>query len=74
MLFSDAAAEYIDDKKKRLRATVRSNHAASCVITQFGLRDNETAFATVKNLEVVNKGTWNGLKLSVTVLYRKSIA
>lgn len=53
---------------------VWSNHAASCCITQFGLRDDEHAFATVKNLEVVNKGTWNDLKLSVTVLYRKSIA
>lgn len=53
---------------------VWSNHAASCCITQFGLRDDERAFATVKNLEVVNKGTWNDLKLSVTVLYRKSIA
>lgn len=53
---------------------VWSNHAASCCITQFGLRDDEHAFATVKNLEVVNKGTWNDLKLSITVLYRKSIA
>lgn len=53
---------------------VWSNHAASCCITQVGLRDDEHAVATVKNLEVVNKGTWNDLKLSVTVLYRKSIA
>lgn len=53
---------------------VWSNHAGSCCITQFGLRDDEHAFATVKNLEVVNKGSWNDLKLSVTVLYRKSIA
>lgn len=53
---------------------VLSNHAASCCITQFGLRDDETAFATVKNLEVVHNGTWTDLKLSVTVLYRKSIA
>lgn len=53
---------------------VWSNHAGSCCITQFGLRDNEKAFATVKNLELVHQGTWTDLKLSITVLYRKSIA
>lgn len=64
----------IDSYTPMCVTNVWSNHAASCVITQFGLRDDERAFATVKNLEVVNKGTWNDLKLSVTVLYRKSIA
>lgn len=53
---------------------VWSNHAGSCCITQFGLRDNEKAFATVKNLELIHHGTWTDLKLSITVLYRKSIA
>ena len=50
-----------------------SNHAGSCCITQFALRDNN-AVATIKNLEVSGRGTWNDLKLSITVLYRKSIA
>ena len=53
---------------------VWSNHAGSCVIAQFRLCDDGRMCATVKNLEVANKGTWNDLKLSVTVLYRKSIA
>lgn len=53
---------------------VWSNHAASCAITQFGLRDDGHAFATVKNLEVVHNGAWNDLKLSITVLYMKGIA
>nr|DAG17646.1 MAG TPA: hypothetical protein [Caudoviricetes sp.] len=50
---------------------VWSNHAGSCCITQFGLRDNEQAFATVKNLELIHHGTWNDLKLRIKVLYRK---
>lgn len=53
---------------------VWSNHAASCVVTQFGLRDNRRVYATVKNLEIVNHGTWYNLTLSVTVLYRKDIS
>ena len=53
---------------------VWSNHAASCVITQFRLLDNGRAYATVKNLEIMHRGTWTDLKLSITVLYRKSIA
>lgn len=53
---------------------VKSNHAGSCVVTQFGLRSDGTAFAIVQNNEVNNKGTWNDLKVTITVLYRKSIA
>ena len=53
---------------------VWSNHAASCVITQFRLIDDRRACATISNLEIINRGTWNDLKLSITVLYRKSIA
>lgn len=53
---------------------VWSNHAGSCCITQFALRDNKNAVATVKNLELIHHGTWNDLRLSITVLYRKSIA
>lgn len=52
---------------------VWSNHAATCCVTQFVLRDNDTAAATVKNLELNNHATWNDLKLSITVLYRKSV-
>lgn len=50
-----------------------SNHAGSCAITQFGLRDNGDVFATIKNLEVINKGAWGDLRLRVTVLYRKTV-
>jgi hypothetical protein len=53
---------------------VWSNHAGSCCITQFALRDNKNAVATVKNLEIIHHGTWTDLKLSITVLYRKSSA
>jgi hypothetical protein len=53
---------------------VWSNHAGSCCITQFALRDNEKAVASVKNLELTNHGTWTDLKLSITVLYKKDIA
>jgi len=66
MMFSDAAAMCVTN--------VWSNHAASCCITQFGLRDDEHVFATIKNLEIIHQGTWKDLVLSVTVLYRKSIA
>jgi hypothetical protein len=54
--------------------SVWSNHAASCCITQFRLFDDERVFATIKNLEIIHQGTWRDLVLSVTVLYRKSIA
>ena len=50
---------------------VWSNHAGSCAITQFELRNNGHVVATVKNLEIINHGTWTDLKLSVKVLYRK---
>ena len=50
---------------------VWSNHAGSCVITQFELRGNSHVVATVKNLEIIHHGTWTDLKLSVKVLYRK---
>lgn len=53
---------------------VWSNHAASCAITQFGLRDDEHVFATIKNLEIIHQGTWKDLVLSATVLYMKGIA
>lgn len=53
---------------------VRSNHAGSCVVTQFGLRSNGTAFASVQNNEVNNKGTWRDLTIIITVLYKKSLA
>ena len=60
----------IDDYIPMCIMRVYSNHAASCCITQFGLRDSR-AFATVKNLEVAHQGTWTDLTLSVTVLYRR---
>lgn len=53
---------------------VKSNHAGSCVVTQFGIRSDGTAFASIQNNEVNNKGTWSDLKITITVLYRKSIA
>lgn len=53
--------------------TVKSNHAGSCIITQFGLRDNGTAYASIQNNEVNNKGTWGDLKIIFTVLYRKTV-
>ena len=52
--------------------TVKSNHVGSCIITQFGLRDNGTAYASIQNNEVNNKGTWNDMKITITVLYRKT--
>lgn len=52
---------------------VKSNHAGSCVVTQFGLRSDGTAFATIQNNEVNNKGTWGDLKITITVLYRKTV-
>lgn len=52
---------------------VKSNHTGSCIVTQFGLRSDETAFAGVQNNEVTNKGTWNDLKVTITVLYRKTV-
>ena len=52
---------------------VRSNHTGSCVVTQFGLRSNGTAFAGVQNNEVNNHGTWGDLKITITVLYRKTV-
>lgn len=52
---------------------VKSNHTGSCIVTQFGLRSDETAFAGVQNNEVNNKGTWNDLKVTITVLYRKTV-
>lgn len=64
----------IDEYTPMCVTNVWSNHAASCVITQFGLRDDEHVFATIKNLEIIHQGTWKDLVLSVTVLYRKSIA
>lgn len=42
-------------------------------MTKFGLRSDETAFAGVQNNEVNNKGTWNDLKVTITVLYRKNV-
>ena len=53
---------------------VKSNHTGSCAVTQFGLRSDGTAFAGVQNNEVNNKRPWNDLKVTITVLYRKSIA
>ena len=53
---------------------VHSNHAGSCSITQFGFREGGSAYASVQNNEVTNRGTWRDLKISFTVLYRKSIA
>ena len=53
---------------------VRSNHTGSCIVTQFGLRSDGTAFAGIQNNEVANRGTWRDLKVTITVLYRKSIA
>ena len=52
---------------------VKSNHTGSCVVTQFGLRSDGTAFAGVQNNEVNNKGTWSDLKITITVLYRKNV-
>lgn len=52
---------------------VKSNHVGSCVITQFGLRSDGTAFAGVQNNEATNKGTWSDLKITITVLYRKTV-
>ena len=52
---------------------VKSNHVGSCIVTQFGLRSDGTAFAGVQNNEVNNKGTWNDLKVTITVLYRKTV-
>ena len=52
---------------------VKSNHVGSCVVTQFGLRSDGTAFAGVQNNEVNNKGTWSDLKVTITVLYRKAV-
>ena len=48
--------------------TVKSNHTGSCIITQFGLRDNGTAYASIQN-----NGTWGDLKITFTVLYRKTV-
>ena len=53
---------------------VRSNHTGSCIVTQFGLRSNGTAFAGVQNNEVTNRGTWRDLKITLTVLYKKDVA
>lgn len=53
---------------------VKSNHTGSCIVTQFGLRNDGTAFAGIQNNEVNNKGTWSDLKITLTVLYMKSIA
>lgn len=52
---------------------VKSNHTGSCVVTQFGLRSDGTAFAGIQNNEVNNKGTWSDLKVTITVLYRKTV-
>ena len=52
---------------------VKSNHTGSCVVTQFGLRNDGTAFAGIQNNEVNNKKTWNDLKITITVLYRKTV-
>ena len=52
---------------------VKSNHAGSCIITQFGLRDNGTAYASIQNNETTNRGTWGDLKITITVLYRKTV-
>lgn len=65
---------HIDGYTPMCVIAVWSNHAGSCAVTQFGLRDNSSVYGTVKNLEIANKGTWKDLKLSITVLYRKSIA
>lgn len=53
--------------------TVKSNHAGSCIITQFGLHDNGTAYASIQNNEVTNKGTWSDLKITFVILYKKNI-
>ena len=53
---------------------VKSNHTGSCIVTQFGLRNDGTAFAGIQNNEVNNKETWSDLKITLTVLYMKSIA
>lgn len=49
----------------------KSNHAGSCCLTQFGLKGCR-AYATVYNV-LNNKGTWNDLTLTVSVLYERSI-
>lgn len=53
--------------------TVKSNHAGSCIITQFGLRDDGTAYASIQNNEVTNKGTWSNLEITFVILYKKNI-
>lgn len=53
--------------------TVKSNHTGSCIITQFGLRDNDTAYASIQNNEVTNKGTWNDFKITFVILYKKNV-
>lgn len=53
--------------------TVKSNHAGSCIITQFGLRDDGTAYASIQNNEVTNKGTWSDLEITFVILYKKNI-
>lgn len=53
--------------------TVKSNHAGSCIITQFGLRDDDTAYASIQNNEVTNKGTWYDFKITFVILYKKNV-
>lgn len=53
--------------------TVKSNHTGSCIITQFGLRDNDTAYASIQNNEVTNKGTWHDFKITFVILYKKNV-
>ena len=47
---------------------VTSNHAGSCVLSQYGL-EGARAFCSVINHEVANKGTWPNVTLTMTVLY-----
>lgn len=49
----------------------KSNHAGSCCLTQWYL-DGNRAVATVYNV-LNNKGTWNDLVVTVSVLYEKVI-
>ena len=49
----------------------KSNHAGSCCLTQFCL-EGSRAYATAYNM-TNNKGTWNDLTVTVTVLYEKVV-
>lgn len=49
----------------------KSNHAGSCCLTQFGLKESR-AYATAYNM-LNNKKTWDDLSVTVSVLYERSI-